>query len=231
MLRAGRNTMHEIRIGTGWDDALTALGQLLAESRPRGALRVGLSHHFARPHVIAPPPVRLKPDELAGWVHERLAEGFGAEAQTWRLAWQDMPPGRPIPVTTMDHDRMSTLEAVVRGNGLKLAGAAPWLVSAWRAHRRQLRGKSGWFALLEADRIVLARLRSGTLAAVRSASVAEDPSGSLAALLARESLQSPVAGGNDVWVVAPDQPAPELKADYRIHALCTGQDGWKAMWP
>lgn len=232
LLRAGRRGTHETRIGIGWDGALAALRQLLADTHPR-SLRVGLSHHFARPHVFAPPPVRLKPDELAGWVRERLAEGFGSEAQTWRAAWQDMPPGRPIPVTTIENDRLAALEEAVRDNGLKLAGAAPWLVGAWRAHRRRLRGKSGWLVLLETDRLVLARLRSGALAAVRSATVASDPSNGLAALLARESLLAQDATGHDVWLVAPDHAVPSLnlQADYRMHVLGGGPEGWKALWP
>ncbi len=212
----------------GWEGGLATLDQLLLEARAKGAVRVSLSHHFARVLVVEPPPVRLKADEMDGWVRGQLSQAYGAEAESWHRVWQDVPPGRKVPVAVIDASRYAELEQRLAAGDLKLAHASPWLVDAWQRHDRSIGSKSGWLALVEPGRIVVAKVDHGRLAATRTVQADADPVGALADLLAREKLQSATPGGDELWLMAPALHAAwqGLAPAYRVHELMPGQVGW-----
>jgi hypothetical protein len=224
--------------GEGWEGALAALDALLAQARPRGGVRVVLSHHFARALLLPPPPVRLSRAEMDGWVTGRLAESYGAEAVAWRPVWQDMPPGRPVPVAVMDGARFDRLDRQLKESGLVIGSVEPWFSAAWNRHRRVLAGRSGWLALLEPGRIALARVESGQPASLRTAQAGADPLADLAAMIARESLHGGVEGRGDLWLAAVgvdgvgvDKPAAGTLAGCVLHGLLPNGAAWSGLLP
>lgn len=200
VLRAGGRLLEQAG-SDGWEGALTALEGLLAQARPQGGASVVLSHHFARALLLPPPPVRLSAQEMDGWVAGRLVESYGPEAQAWRPVWQDVPPGRPLPVAVMEGGHYDTLARHLREAGLTLNRAEPWLAAAWNRHRRSLSG-TGWLALLEPGRLALARVEAGWPRSLRSAQLGTDPLADLVALMARESLNAGVPAGGTLWLAA-----------------------------
>lgn len=230
VLRAGGRLLDQA-VGEGWEGTLEALRGLLGKADARGAAAVVLSHHFSRPMLLAPPPVRLSAAEMDGWIGASLAELYGAEADAWRAAWQDVPPGRPLPVAVMESVRLEQLLALGRESGLSLERVEPWFAAAWNRFRRDMVGGTGWLALLEPGRIALARIEQGRPAGLRLSQCGADPAGELSALLARESLHGGVTGKGELWLAATgvELPVTGSLAGYAPRALLpAGADaaGW-----
>lgn len=190
------------------EGGLHALDELLAETKPRGRARVTLSHHHARLFLVPAPTVWLREREMKPWLIAQLAEPLGAEAANhWRLTWDLTPPGRPILVAALENSVLDNLSATLGRHGLSLAGARPWLATAWNK-RRQLARANGWYALLEPGRMTLLRLQRGQPVSLRQRQTGADTSGEaggniaadLRSLLARESLLAGVADAGDLWL-------------------------------
>lgn len=227
LLRAGARLWEQAG-EPGWDGALALLDKVLVEAKAKGAVRASLSHHFARVLVVAPPPVRLKADEMDGWVRGQLVQDFGAEAESWHAVWQDVAPGRMVPVAVMEALRYDALAQRLAAQGLKLTRAEPWLASLWRRQHGGIGRKSGWLALVEPGRIVLSRVEHGRIQATRSTQAETGVVDALAALLAREALQCTAPAGGDLWLAAPDMDAAwqSLAPAFRVHELIPSQGGW-----
>lgn len=220
VLRSGGRLLEQAE-GEGWEGALAALDAVLDRARPRGRVRVVLSHHFARALLLPPPSVRLSRAEMDGWVAGRLAESYGAEAAAWRPVWQDVPPGRPVPVAVMDAARFDQLAGQLKEAGLAIGSAEPWFGAAWNRHRRALAGRAGWLALLEPGRLALARVEAGRPASLRMAQAGAEPLADLAAMIARESLHGAVESQGDLWLAAVGMttPASGTLAGCSLHGL------------
>lgn len=198
ILRTGGRLLEE-SAGEGWDGALDGLVGLLKRIRPRGGLRAVLSQHFSRVLLLPPPPIRLAAAEMDGWVAASLAERYGAEAAGWRGIWQDVPPGRPVPVAVAEAGRLDELLRRCGEAGSRVARIEPWFVAAWNRHHGHLARKSGWFALLEPGRAALARIESGLPLAMRIGHTGAAPLDDLAALVARERLNTTDVTG-ELWL-------------------------------
>lgn len=234
MGRGGR--FQESAQGEGWDGALAGLKDLLRQVGAKGKVSVALSHHFAALHVFAPPAVRLPADEMQGWLREQLVRDFGGEAETWRLAWQDVAPGRPVPVTSMPEERYAALLACMAGQGASLAQLGPWAVQAWARHRGNLKG-SAWLALAEPGRLALARVEGGRLVHVGMSRMDADPTASVPAQVSaeatRQALRVGRAPSGEILVLAPAiqvDPMPQGGA-WRIRVLGPAGAGWGALLP
>lgn len=231
LLRAG-GRLWEQAGEAGWEGGLAILDEVLAQAAAKGPLKggvsVGLSHNYARALTVAPPPVRLKADEMDGWVRGQLTQDFGAEAAFWRVAWQDVPPGHMVPVAVMESDRYEALAQRLAARGLRLASASPLLAGLWRRHHRALVGKTGWLALVEPGRVLVARVERGRLQNTRSAQADTGVVDTLAALLTREALQSTNEASGDLWLAAPDTQAAwqSLAPAFRVRELVPAQAGW-----
>lgn len=225
----------EERRGEGWEGALASLEALLKQvGKVRGA-RVGLSHHFASLHVFAPPAVRLPRDEMHGWLRERLVQDFGAEAEAWRLAWQDVPPGRHVPVAALPVERLEALTTQLHAMGASLKQLTPWFVTAWKRHQAALGSADAWLALVEAGRLALARVEHGRLIQVgmgrlettSAASVATQ----VAAAVARQALRLGVAGEGEVVLLAPEIPIEGISPGTSLRFRPLAGAGWGGLLP
>lgn len=235
LMRHGGRPLEERR-GEGWEGALSSLEALLRQAgRVRGA-RVGLSHHFAALHVFSPPPMRLQKDEMQGWLRERLGRDFGAEAETWRLAWQDMPPGRHVPVVSLEAGRYEALAARLHAMGASLKQLAPWFMPAWKRHRTSLGSDAAWLALVEPGRLALARVEAGRLVHAGMGRLEPAPDTAVVAqveaAVARQALRLGVAAEGTVGLLAPDLPvdgAASPGSSLRLRLL--DGPGWGGLLP
>ena len=236
LLRRGGQAQEAAR-GEGWDGALAALETLLPTLARGQGVRIGLSHHFAGLHLLPAPPVRLAAEEMRGWLSERLAEDFGVEAEGWRLAWEDVPPGRPVPVTSLPAERYDALRDRLLASGHAVKQLSPWLASAWRQHHRAIGRGRAWLALLEAGRLVLLRVAKGRPTSVvmsRLGDASVDSQASLlAAAIARQALHLGVAAEGDVWLLAPDQRVDAFPpgSSLRLRPLLPAGSGWGGLLP
>lgn len=230
LLRHAGGLAEEIR-GDGWDGALAGLEALLKSRRPGRDLDIRLSHHFAALHLLPPPPMRLGMEEMQGWLGERLAADFGAEAAAWRLAWQDVPPGRPVPVASLPADRYQALTDRVSAAGGRARRVAPWFVPAWAGHHRALGRGMAWLALAEPGRLALARVEGGRAVSLGLSRL--DPAsalaGQVAAALGRQALQAGVPAQGDVWLLAPEggEAGSLAGSALRLRPLQGHGSGWE----
>lgn len=223
------------RRGEGWEGALASLETLLKQAGKVRGVRVGLSHHFASLHVFAPPAVRLPRDEMQGWLRERLAQDFGAEAESWRLAWQDVPPGRHVPVASMPAERLEALASRLHAVGASLKRLSPWFVTAWKRHQAALGPADTWLALVEAERLALARVARGHLIHVGMGRLEAGPADSVAAqvasAVARQALRLGVAAEGDVALLAPGMRMDGLLPGASPRLRLLDNAGWGVLLP
>lgn len=199
LLRHAGGLAEEVQ-GESWDGALSSLESLLGSGRTGRGLDIRLSHHFAAMHLLPPPPVRLRAGEMRGWLEEQLTADFGAEVRSWRLAWQDVPPGRPVPVASLPADRYQALLDRLPATGVEARHVAPWFVSAWARHHRALGRRAAWLALAEPGRLVLARVEGGRPVGLGMSRL--DAGSSLAAAVRRQALHLGAPAQGNVWLLA-----------------------------
>ncbi|MEW5769463.1 MAG: hypothetical protein AB1831_03775 [Pseudomonadota bacterium] len=233
ILRQGAD-LREARQGEAWEGALASLQALLRERRPRGGVRVALSHHFAALHLVAPPPVRLGAEEMEGWLRERLGQDYGAEAAGWRIAWQDVPPGGPVPVASLAAEHHAALAECLGETAPRQI--SPWGVLAWQRHHRALGRGEAWLALAETGRLALLRVAGGRPTHIGMSRLAEAPSGlagQLADAVARQALHAGLQAPGEVWLLAPELAADASLpgATLRVRPLGAGGAGWGGLLP
>ena len=226
----------EASLGEGWDGALASLEQCLKQAAPTARLGVGLSHHFAALHLVEAPPVRLGGEEMQGWLQDRLARDFGAEAEHWRLAWQDVPPGRSVPVASMAAGQFDLLAGMLAGHGVKMRSLTPWFVQAWDRRQGGFARGTGWLALAEPGRLALGRLEKGRLKALAMARL-EGEAGAMpaqiAAAVGRQALHLGVDPVADVWLLAPEGQADwsQQPGQPQYRPLAGNGGGWGGLLP
>lgn len=234
LLGRGGRALDERR-GEGWDGALSSLEAVLKQAGRVGGVRVGLSHHFASMHVFEPPAVRLPRDEMQGWLRERLSQDFGTEAESWRLAWQDVPPGRHVPVAALPVDRFEALHAQLHAVGASLKQLAPWFLTAWTRHRTALASANTWLALAEPGRLALARVEHGRPVHVGmsrlDAGQASAVTAQVAAAVARQALRLGVAVEGEVGLLAPDLPVEGAVPGSSLRFRLLDGAGWGGVLP
>jgi hypothetical protein len=209
----------------GWDGALAALQELLAEHRPAHAVRLTLSHHFVRLFLLEPPPTWLRHGEMQAWLSERLAETL-EEVAAWRLVWQDTPPGRPVPVCAIAADRLDALQVLLARQGSRTRHIRPWLDVTWSRRQRRFGHGTGWYALLEPGMACLLLLVRGRISRLRQRHVGADVATDLGGMLHREALLAGLPPTGEVWLECAG-PAPALRAigpDWRVHDLAAPPD-------
>lgn len=193
--------------GEPWRAPLAALAPLLAglqaERKTRGA-RVVLSNHFVR-YALVPLPPQL-PNEAAreAYVRHHLRQTHGDAAQDWALRWHDGIDGATRLVCAIDPGLPAALEQLCRDAGCRLRALRPWLMAAFNPWQRQLGRGRHWFALAEAQRLVLVRLDGGRWVALRSQRMGANWRAELPGLLERERfLAADPAPDDGLWLVAP----------------------------
>ncbi len=232
--------------GEGWEGALASLATLRSQvgnALVGARVQVSLSHHFASVHLLEPPPIRLALDEMAGWIQERLMQDYGPEADSWRVAWQDVPPGRRVPVTSMQETQYQQLIDALTAAGLAPRTLSPWFITAWQRHRRVLARAQGWLALLEPDRLLLLRLDHGH---PMGAVLQRLPQGlsfasAVEAAITRQALQSGMDSEGTVYCLAPDVAMTDMAminkamtetpptSKWHFHPLAPAGQGWEAV--
>lgn len=203
---ASRKTYREADAATpDWKGSMRALEGLLQETGVKGTASLVLSHQFAHVHLLPAPPVVLKPDEMQNWVRDQLARLLGETGQDWQVAWQPVPPGKPILAVRLAASCMMELRELLRRSGIRPSSIQPWLAVSWNHARRRIEKGQSWFALAEPGRMTLAGLGAGEIRSLRSVSFQDEPVKALAGLIGREALMS---GGDPSAAILIDSILP-----------------------
>lgn len=215
----------------GWAGAMEALTGLLKGSSQRSRASVTLSHHFAPVHLLPSPPMALKPVEMQGWIRDTLARQFGETSRDWQVAWQAEPSGEPFLAGSLESERLTELNSVLRAASLKPADVQPWLVATWNRRRRHLGHGRAWFAMAEPDRVTLMQLEAGHVRSVRSALMQGDAVAALTDLLTREALLAGETTPAPLWVESalPSVNWQGVGGGRSVHPLTSGREALSAL--
>lgn len=227
---AGRDYREAVVAAPGWAGALEALSALLAGPALRGRASVTLSHHFSPVHLLASPPVALKPLEMQGWVRDTLAKQFGEASRDWQVSWQAEAPGEPFLVGSLEPAHLAELQGVLRAASIRPVEVQPWLAVAWNRQRRHLGRGQAWYALAEPGRLTLLRLEDGRVRSLRAAPIQDDAVAALADLLTREALLAGEDTPAPVWIESTVlHPKWQELGGRSVHPLPPGREALAAM--
>ena len=190
-----------------WQGAVAALGQLAEETRDANAdVTVVLSNHFAR-FILVPWSEGLgNAEEQTAFVRYCFAKVHGGErSKNWDLRLTPTPAGSARIASAVDAPLVQAVRAAFPAAArAKLVSVQPYLMSAFNRWRKDVKGESAWFLLVEPQRACLARLEGGRWSAVRNTRGNFDEPGQWAGLLDRERHR---VGGDEasegVYVHAP----------------------------
>jgi hypothetical protein len=189
-----------------WQGAVAALEQLAEETKDANAeVTVVLSNHFAR-FILVPWNEGLgNAEEQTAFVRYCFAKVHGERSKDWDLRLSPTPAGSARVASAVDSSLVQAVRAAFPAAArAKLVSVQPYLMSAFNRWRKDVKGESAWFLLVEPQRACLARLEGGRLSAVRNTRGSFDEPGQWAGLLDRERHR---VGGNEasesVYVHAP----------------------------
>ena len=208
-----------------WRGAVQALEQALAvlAVRPVRA-RVVLSSRLVRYALVPWSDALVGVDEEAAFARHCFERVYGEAAADWELRVSDEPDGAPKLASAVDAALPGALRDVFAAAGIWLESIQPSLMAVCNAHRRRLRGRHAWLALVEPGTLCLALRDRGRWVRVRSVRIGPGWRAELVQALAREAyLVEPDAAAGDVFLWAcglSDVALPE-DARWRFHLLAS----------
>jgi hypothetical protein len=216
-------TCHPEPEQSAWHASLAGLKQGLAELRVRGAVcSVVVDNGLAR-YLLAPWRDELADArERARYIELQLQDVYGSAAKHWEIAMSEAGYGMPTLVCALDREMIAGIRRTVREAGLRLESIQPYLGVACNRWRGELKGSDIWFALLEPQRICLARIVNGVLSLLRSQRIGDRADAELAVMLERETLIAESTGSEPtVYVFGPEVLREPLRKQpgIKIHQL------------
>lgn len=207
-----------------WRNTVAALETVLPEFDARKAdVVVVLSNHFVRYALIMHSDQIGTADEEQALIRHHFARIYGAAADQWALRLSDADGGEGLRVAcAVDQGLQESLRALFQPTKLTLRSIQPYLMAAfnqWRHHFKD----SAWFALVEQDRLCLARFQNNRWRSIKTIKVGADWFHDLAIQLDREKFLSDGDAGTKVpvFVFAPGcpDPAPVPAEEYSVQML------------
>jgi hypothetical protein len=92
----------------------------------------------------------------------------------WRMALEDVPPGRAAVVCAMPGELAERIETTLAPAALQLRSIRPQLAVAFNAWRRRLPANDAWFVMLEEGWLSAVHLAHGTWDRVHAARLSRD---------------------------------------------------------
>lgn len=210
-----------------WRGSVQALEQALAILTVRPArARVVLSSRLVRYALVPWSDALGGADEEAAFARHCFERVYGDAAAEWELRVSDEPDGAPRLACAVDAGLPGALRDAFAAAGVSLESIQPALMAVCNAHRRRLRGRHAWLALIEPGSLCLALRDRGRWARVRSVRIGPGWRAELAQILAREAyLVEPDAAARDVflWACGLADVAPPEDARWQFHLLAPRQ--------
>ena len=202
-----------------WQAALARLKQMMAgEAWKNAELTVVLSNHFVRYDCLPWNEAVNKEDEQLALARHRLAQVYGAVAQTWALRLSPAGKGASRLVAAMDEALLETIKFATTEAKLKLHSIQPYLMASFNRYAKNLAQGDGWFVAAEGGRFALALFRGGRWQQIQLRG--GDGMGALHDWLERENLSG---GGEtfcrEVFLFAPELEREAVLPDYQLHRL------------
>lgn len=185
-----------------WVAALAALPGLIEQSGIRNArANVVLSNQFVR-FLVVPGGNQLGSvaDQIA-YARARLAQIHGDAARDWEVRVGRDPAGSSRLAAAVDGALLETLRTTLEARKVRITDCRPALTATFDALRRRM-PREAWIVCAENNRMLVARIRRGQWASVRTQILHADTL-ALAEIIAKECLLLPDAAGDcPIYVAA-----------------------------
>lgn len=177
-----------------WTTALAELDAMLApENAPEGKgyagceLKVVLASPLVRYLALAPLAVSMSAEEKTAYVQGAFQEIYGAVADTWQVQVNDAVPDEAIIAVATDRALLQGLDDIAAKYQLKLTAVQPHLMQAFNMLSHKLKQAHTYFAVVEPQRVLIAKLNAGKWQHLRMLPRESDWANQLGQLVERES--------------------------------------------
>jgi hypothetical protein len=177
-----------------WTTALAELDAMLApENAPEGKgysgceLKVVLASPLVRYLALAPLAVSMSAEEQTAYVQGAFQEIYGAVADTWQVQVNDAVPDEAIIAVATDRALLQGLDDIAAKYQLKLTAVQPHLMQAFNMLSHKLKQAHTYFAVVEPQRVLIAKLNAGKWQHLRMLPRETDWANQLGQLVERES--------------------------------------------
>jgi hypothetical protein len=178
------------------DEGLPALQSVLAALQAalrlpgleKGRAEVVLSSHFVHYAMIPWNDEVENSADLRAFVEHCFHLSFGEAAKHWELRVSRGEPGTDWLGSGVAEELTAGIREIFAQSNLHLLSLQPHLMQAINHVRKSVGGGSAWVAAGEADRLVVALIKDGTLSSVRGIAGNFISGTSLQALIRRESI-------------------------------------------
>jgi hypothetical protein len=172
-------------------------------------LKVVLSSQLVRYLALPALAISMKADEKLAYVLGGFHEVYGAAADEWQVQMSDAAPEEAMVAVAVDRVLLQGLQAIATKYQLKLRSVQPHLMQAFNLLSHKLKQPHTYFAVVEPQRVLMARLDKGRWQHLRMLPREADWAGQLGQLVEREAWlhqQSDAA----VATIAPQQIVQQL---------------------
>lgn len=184
----------------------------------RADAEVTLSQRLVRHAVVSDADALRNDGERQAAAAHALAQTYGEMARDWDVAADRALRFPRMVAAGVDARLRQEIEGTLQAAGVASVSIQPALARALAAAGRV--PASGWVAVLEPARVVLAAFAGGTLAAVHSQRLRSSPAADLAVLLQQSRLLDGLPAGADELVVCAEEGiALEAPAGLRVREV------------
>jgi hypothetical protein len=203
--------------GRAWQPALDALREALTHPNMAPAdATVVLSNAFVRYLLLPWNPAIVTAQEEAAFAQARFQQVFGDAAQGWVVRLSPARPGAPVVACALERTLLDALTALIDGSALRLRSLRPSLMALCNA-RARLPAGDAWIAVAEAGRLLIAAVRAGEWASLRSRAL-NGHTPRLGEIIDQEALLLGFAPGSEkIYVHADDDAGLDL-GGLKVHA-------------
>jgi hypothetical protein len=208
-----------------WTACLEAFAAYAQWSPRRSAVSVVLSNHFCQYALLKKPQAITSDAEAASYARLRMLALYGEQAKDWEVelsaagknAWVVCCAPRPL---------LEAVRELCAAKRASIVSIQPYFAAAWTRRGAATRGRSGWFAVHEARRVVAGLASKGRwlhLVARRCGDTLDDV---LDVIDRERELLAEPGDARDVWLYgAHIAHAPAEYRDHRIHVVAPPRQG------
>ena len=210
-----------------WILACSGIEKLLTQVQKKSStvqnLCVTLSSDFVRYTVLPRQSMLTNLAEKKAYAHAALRDIYGAVADDWAISLDDVPLHQDTIVAAIDRNFLEKLQQIATANQLNLQHVYPYLTVVSKQLHRQVGNTTGFFVIVEPQRLVVLGIFKGAYQTVRTLPNGDDWQTTLQQFLMRESLLQVGATEQkkSVLVYAPAHASVSLKSsiNYRMQRI------------
>lgn len=208
-----------------WSACLDALGADMEWKPRRSAVSVVLSNHFCQFALLEKPQAITSDAEAASYAKHRMLALYGEQAKDWEVELSAAGKNAWL-VCCAPRALLGAVREAFAAKRASVVSIQPYFAAAWTRRGASIRGRSGWFVVHEAKRVVAglaSKRRWVHLAARRCGDTLDDV---LDVIDRERELLSERCDARDVWLYGSQIPhTPAEYRDYRIHLVAPPRAG------